>query len=93
MPKMPEPFQIEKVIDGPALASRIFVDKTTAFRQARALAAVLEEHIGGTLSSFPRKQVFCPRNFLVPHAIQISLDQQDSPNMFCLSSAHAIANP
>jgi hypothetical protein len=29
------------------LPSRIFVDKTTAFRQARALAAVLKEHIGG----------------------------------------------
>jgi hypothetical protein len=28
--------------------SRIFVDKTTAFRQARALAAVLKEHIGGS---------------------------------------------
>jgi len=27
--------------------SRIFLDKTTAFRQARALAAVLKEHIGG----------------------------------------------
>jgi hypothetical protein len=27
--------------------SRIFIDKTTAFRQARALAALLKEHIGG----------------------------------------------
>ncbi len=28
--------------------SRIFIDKTTAFRQARALASILKEHIGGT---------------------------------------------
>lgn len=27
--------------------SRIFVDKTTAFRQGRALASVLKEHVGG----------------------------------------------
>jgi hypothetical protein len=32
--------------------SRIFVDKTTAFRQARALAAIVKEHIGGARRPF-----------------------------------------
>lgn len=32
--------------------SRIYVDKTTAFRQARALAAVLKEHIGKSRRPF-----------------------------------------
>ncbi len=30
------------------MPSRIFIDKSTAFRQARALTSVLKEHIGGT---------------------------------------------
>ncbi len=32
--------------------SRIVIDKTTAFRQARALAAILKEHLGGQRRPF-----------------------------------------
>lgn len=32
--------------------SRIFIDKTTAFRQTRALASILKEHIGGSRRPF-----------------------------------------